>query len=241
MLDAVFLRMLPYGRNTLGLCIFCLYLHGHTFTLISDQEIQFQAGVLLKIVQTLSFLDECIGHQILVDGALVAAQVAQQDIRPSVGTQHCDQNADIGSIDLENVVYRISLQWQAGDVGVVATAGDIGIFQPLQRVFVKNAAAALLHFGPLVLLVVLGQLLGDGVEAGPDMRFILVIGIFHHIGAVFFEDGMPDSIYSIHIASFQQGVHGSGQSAYGHITVEQRLHSYVDAFRNWSFLFEALA
>ena len=72
-------------------------------------------------------------------------------------------------------------------------------------------------------------MLRDGIEAGTNVGFVLVFGILHHIRTILLEDRFPYLIHFIHVPRLYQGIDGSRKSAYGNITVQQRLHGYMDA------------
>ena len=76
MLHAIFLRMFPDGGDALGLCCLSFHLYRNTLAFISYKKIQLHAGVFLKVVKALAFLDERIGHQIFKDCPFVTTQIA---------------------------------------------------------------------------------------------------------------------------------------------------------------------
>jgi hypothetical protein len=61
----------------------------------------------------------------------------------------CNQHANVHSIDLENVVYGIALQRQSRNVGVIATAYNVGIFIYFYAFFpmkFSNSLRSPIHF-----------------------------------------------------------------------------------------------
>ena len=131
MLHAVFLGMFPNGGDAFGLCCFGFHLYRHTLALVADEEIQLHTGVFLKVVEALAFFDKRISHQILIDGSFETTQIALQNVGPCSTAQHRNEHSNVGGIDLDHIVYRVALQRQTGNFGVLASANDVGIFQPL--------------------------------------------------------------------------------------------------------------
>ena len=73
---------------------------------------------------------------------------------------------------------------ETGDIGIVAAADNAGVFQPLKRAKIGFTSSAGLNLAVLEFLVLLGQLLGDGIEALADMGLVFVRSILNHIAAV---------------------------------------------------------
>ena len=156
--------MLQDSLDALGLGRFGFHFKWHTFAFHPDEEVQLKARVLQEVVQALLLLVKSVCHQILEDGAFESSQVALQDIRPGPRAQHLDEQTDICRVNLEHIVFGIAFHRETGNIGIVAAADNAGVFQPLKRAKIGFTSSAGLNLAVLEFLVLLGQLLGDGIE-----------------------------------------------------------------------------
>lgn len=232
----VFVHMLQDSLDALGLGRFGFHFKWHTFAFHPDEEVQLKARVLQEVVQALLLLVKSVCHQILEDGAFESSQVALQDIRPGPRAQHLDEQTDICRVNLEHIVFGIAFHRETGNIGIVAAADNAGVFQPLKRAKIGFTSSAGLNLAVLEFLVLLGQLLGDGIEALADMGLVFVRSILNHIVAVLLQDALVFLTDGVHIIGGQECVDGGGETTNSDIEVQILPHGHVDSFRNRRFL-----
>ncbi len=86
------------------------------------------------------------------------------------------------------------------------------------------------------LLVIFGQLLGDGIEALADMGLVFIRSILDHIVAVLLQDALVFLAHGVHVVCGQKRIDGGRETTDSNIEVQILLHGHVDSFRNRRFL-----
>ena len=81
MLHPIFLGMFPHGGETFGLGVSGFHLYRYAFTLIPDEEVQFQTRIFLEVIKALPFLDKRISHKTFKNGTFITTQIALKNIR----------------------------------------------------------------------------------------------------------------------------------------------------------------
>ena len=84
----VFLWMFQNGSHGLGITAGGLAFYRGTLTLIAYKEIELHPTIFMIVIELAAHFPEYVSHKVLLDGTMVAEQIASKDARLSAIFQH---------------------------------------------------------------------------------------------------------------------------------------------------------
>jgi len=99
---------------------------------------------LQEIVEGTSHLGEDVCHEVLIDDAVIAQQVAREDIELSPIFQHTREQSRVRHICLELVIDRVSIKRGLCSREIPASNHDARIFDPLKAPSKSGSSRSLL-------------------------------------------------------------------------------------------------